>query len=89
MKLFSALSLNRAAAAATQPPEAQLDSEKNGPATTDIATPSSPVSDAEGNKGVSIPLEELPEPELQDGVKKAEVVTLLWSENSLILLYTW
>lgn len=64
---------------------------------TEVATssPGAPGSDLE-DKHVSTtdgpedpPFEVLPDQDVQDGVKKAQAITLSWTKKELIIAYAW
>lgn len=85
MRLFSSLKANIDAASITRAPQTQepdreVELEKN--------TSAAGVNSSDDSDGVNdISSDELPEKDLPEGVKKAEVVTLLWTKTSLIVLY--
>lgn len=88
MRFFSSQKPNREGAEVAQVPNSQepydeTELEKSN-SVTGVAASSGNNSD--GKENIT---EELPENDLQDGVKKAEVVTLVWTKNSLVVLYIW
>jgi hypothetical protein len=58
-------------------------------------TPDANDSDHAAEKGTTSTtdydqsLDELPTPEVQEGVKKVEAVTLTWTKNELVFAYGW
>ena len=83
MKFFGIRSSNKLAhdIAVGAEPHASIETDHSGEKSMDKSIPNT--------NDYAQSIEEKPAPELQEGVKKVEAVTLTWTNNELVFAYAW